>query len=104
MPYNVSQGHIWYTHSQTSSSGTTFNINGGTTYTWTARSVGTTASSEISGCPWTAAHLHQTDSITGWSRNSSRYPSGACPNDNCGSYPVTSSGYHQTSHSWTYSW
>ena len=103
VPAGVSQGTIIYTHSGTSSGGTTFDIKGGTSYTWTSKSIGYTRSSENTPyCAWTGPHLHQTDSGTGWTRNSSVYPAGACPSPNCGSYPITTSGKHQTSHGWTY--
>ncbi len=97
-------GYVIYTHSDTSNAGTTFNIGGSTTYQWTSRTIGYTRSTEAPGCPWEAPHLHQTDSGTGWTRNSSKYPAGGCPPppNYCGTYPIGDLGHHQASHGWSY--
>ncbi|MGQ9573526.1 MAG: hypothetical protein ACUVV3_10180 [Dehalococcoidia bacterium] len=105
IPSGVIQGVISYTHSDTSMSGTTFDINGSSSYQWTARAVGYTRETDEPGC-MTAHHLHQTDSVTGWSRNSAKYPTAnecqpgweGCDNP----HPIYTFGYHQTSHGWYY--
>jgi hypothetical protein len=100
------RGSAVYTHSDTSYGGTVFNISGGSGWTWTYRAVGYTRTTDKSGCPgWIGnywpAHLHQSDSVTNWTRNSSKYPTAqTCPGANCGTKPITTFGYHQASTYW----
>ncbi len=111
IPSGVEQGRISYTHSETYMEGTTFDINGGSSYAWSTRWLGTTRYQDDPGCPgWVGgywpAHLHQVDSGAPWARNSAKYPT--C--DNCqpgwagcnNPHPISTSGYHQFSRNWSY--
>jgi hypothetical protein len=105
IPYNVEQGRISYTHTDTDWDGTTFDINGGSSYTVTTRMVGYTRSTDQLGC-MDAPHLHQVDSGSPWARNSAKYPTSdvclpgwlGCENP----HPIWTIGYHQFSRNWSY--
>jgi hypothetical protein len=111
IPYNVEQGKISYTHSETDWDGTVFDIKGGSSYTVTTRMVGYTRYQDDPNCPgWVGgywpAHLHQVDSGSPWTRNSAKYPTctvcmpnwPGCENP----HPIWTIGYHQFSRNWSY--
>jgi hypothetical protein len=73
---NVYKGAAGYVHTHLSGTdGRTFYVSGSTSGSYTSYgAIGTTSDSEISGCAWTAAHLHQFSDVSGWYRNSGVYP------------------------------
>jgi hypothetical protein len=87
-----------YTHTDQPQGGT-FTIAGGSLGSpgYTSVVIGKTRSSEMMGCPWTAAHLHQYGEDFG-SRNTGTYPTYV----NAGTYTATSISNWITADS--YSW
>jgi hypothetical protein len=85
---NTYRGAEGYTHTILSGTdGRSFYIPGSASGAYKLEGpTGTTADSEISGCPWTAAHLHQFSDLSGWYRNSGVYPD----------EPSTGTGYDLT--------
>jgi hypothetical protein len=73
---NAYKGAAGYMHTNLSGTdGRTFYISGSTSGSYTSYgAIGTTAGSEIPGCPWTAAHLHQFSDVSGWYANGNVYP------------------------------
>ena len=85
---NTYRGAAGYLHSSLSGTdGRSFYIPGSTTGAYKLEGpVATTASTEIGGCPWDAAHLHQFSDVSGWFRNSGIYSD----------EPATGTGYDLT--------
>lgn len=86
---SVYKGAAGYMHTTLSGTdGRTFYISGSTSGSYTSYgAIGTTAGSEILGCPWSDPHLHQFSDYSSWVANGNVYPD----------EPSTGTGYDLTS-------
>jgi len=93
------RGSVVWLHTDLSASAPTVYINASWIGAYTsAGPMGTTASTELRGCPWDGPHLHQYSTASGWYANTGVYP--IAPGTGTG-YNLTAFGSWQNRTGWS---